>query len=145
MNKNRLLIICALSIFIIIIGVNSSMASDAYDIEHDTNFNNEMDKIGFKFDKKVGSDNFPSFSYKLKNPDDLIKYNMTGFLIFTGDAYLNQDAHSDKYRSYEINNVSGYINEHNKSFITQMDNGHYIEYYADNLQNLSLVVKDYWN
>lgn len=142
MNKHIFLII--LIIFIMGITLNSVSANSAYDIEHDKNFNNEMNKLGFKFEEKVGSDSCPSFSYKISNSDDWDKYNMTGFFVLTGDAYLKDQVHSDNYRPYEVNNVSGYINQHNKSFITQMSNGHYIEYYVDNVQNLDVIVKDYW-
>lgn len=83
--------------------------------------------------------------YKLKNSDDWDKYNMTGFLIFTGNEDLKEDINSSEYASYEVNNVSGYISKNNMSFITQIDNGYYMEYRVNHMEDLDIIVKDYWN
>lgn len=53
MNKNYLFL-SMLIIFIVGITMNSAYANDAYDIEHDNNFNNEMEKLGLKFDGNSG-------------------------------------------------------------------------------------------
>ena len=125
--------------------INCVFANNAYDIEHDVNFNNEMSKLGFKFDGNSGIGDRQICHYKLNNSDEWDKYNITGFLIFADDKELKEDVNSSDYRPYEINNISGYISENNMSFITQMDNGHYIKYYVDNIQDLNVLVKDYWN